>query len=186
MNSITRITSLIIVAGGSVFAVPPEIYARIDQVEERNYRSEASRLLRQVQFSAAQLTRDAETLDTYSHNGVSRQSHNHQVNLVREHINKIGDRMERLEAIRHRSAPWQQQAIDSILPVARNLAVHTEAAIRHLNDTGKPLWDPGYRAHLRAILERSEEVKKTVNLHLEMADTEERLEQLRDRTVTLS
>jgi hypothetical protein len=101
--------------------------------------------------------------------------------LVKDHINAIGLRLEILQAIRNQAAPWQQQAIDSVVPVAVNLAAHTEAAILHLNGSGNVLWHPDYTDHLRAIADRSGRVKDTIDLHLEMASTTDKLERLRDR-----
>ena len=81
--------------------------------------------------------------------------------------------------------PWQQQAIDSVVPPAVTLAGHTEAAIEHLNDRRNNLWHPDYTDLLRSISNRSVQVKEAVNLHLEMADTQDRLERLQERASTL-
>jgi hypothetical protein len=97
----------------------------------------------------------------------------------------MGKHLHRLQAIRHLATPEQQQAINSIMPAALILATHTESAIEHLNDRDKPLWDQEYRNHLRGISGRSVQVKQVVDLHLEMADTQEKLDSLRERTLLL-
>jgi hypothetical protein len=131
------------------------------------------------------LNQDAAILHSYARGDVSWGSHVNQVRLVKDHINTIGEHLDQLQAIRHAAAPWQRQAVDSVVPVAVNLAAHTEAAIWHLSDRGKPLWDPNYTDRLRQISDRSDRVQAVINLHLEMADAQDKLERLRDRATTL-
>jgi hypothetical protein len=186
-NRTTCLLTTAAVAAGSLFAVPPDAARRAQAGHSEDWSShrEATKLLRQVQFTATLLTRDAEALHSYTRSGLSRESHFRQVTLVKEHINAIGRRLDRLRAIRHVAAPWQQRAIDSVVPPATEAAAHTEAAILHLNDRGKSLWDPDYCDHLRAITDRSDQVKETVDLHLDLADTADRLKRLRERAATL-
>jgi len=175
-----RVATTLFMAGvlftGSVFAAGQPNYQT-----DLNLQAEASKLLKEVQSRAVQLSREADRLDSYARGGLSRVSHATQLTLVKDHINAIGLRLEILQAIRSQAAPWQQRAIDSIVPVAANLAAHTEAAILHLNGPGNVLWHPDYTDHLRAIADRSGRVKDTIDLHLEMASTTDKLERLRDR-----
>src|SRR5262249_1239603 len=93
----------------------------------------------------------------------------------------MGRQLARLQEIRHVAAPWQREAIDSITPMAATVATETRAAIEHLNDAAKPLWMPVYVDRLHAISEHADRVRDAVNLHLEMADIEQKLDELRDR-----
>jgi hypothetical protein len=171
-RSVTKITCLLMAGAmlsGSLFA------------DDQKYQAEASKLLKEVQFRAGQLTRDAGTLGTYTRSTNSRASHGNQLTLVKDHINAIGVSLEMLQAIREDAAPWQQQAIDAIVPDAVEVAAHTEAAILHLNESVKPLWYADYTNHLRAISDHSDRVKDAVDLHLEMASTQDKLDRLRGR-----
>ncbi len=51
----------------------------------------------------------------------------------------------------------------------------------HFSESGKPLWHPASTGHVRAISDRSDEVKDIVDLHLAMAATTDKLERLRER-----
>lgn len=179
MKSI-RIATTLFMAGvlftTSVFAADQPNYQT-----ELNLQAEASKLLKEVQSRATELTKDASRLDTYARGSLSRESHGAQLTVVKEHINAIGVRLELLQEIRNQAAPWQQEAIDSVVPVAVNLAAHTEAAILHFNGPGSVLWHPDYTGHLRAIAERSDRVKDTIDVHLAMASTADKMERLRDR-----
>jgi hypothetical protein len=177
MNSIsvTAITSLFM--AGAMFAASQTP----SPTEDENFQAVASKLLKEVQYRVSQLTTEAASLDSNMSRGISRESHGHRLSLLKDHINTIGQRLAMLHAIRDEAAPWQRQAIDSILPVALNVATHTEAAILHFNESGKPLWHPDYTGHVRAISDHSDEVKDIVDLHLAMAATADKLERLRER-----
>jgi len=173
---------------GRLFAEPrvnTEPAPSLCHCEDVNYQAEVSQLLREVHSNSIRLSSDADVLNTYARSSISREGHGKQVTLVKEHINAIGQRLERLQAIRHVAAPWQQQAIDSVMPIAVNLAAHTEAAILHLNEAGRPVWAPDYTDLLHAISERSNSMKDAVGLHLEMYDVQSRLDRLHDRANTL-
>jgi hypothetical protein len=189
-TSVTKIMCLIlagVMAAGALTAAPRGVSAReaTCQTEDRNFPAEASNLLKEVQFTATLLTRDAAILQSYSRGILSRESHADRITVVKHHINTMGERLNRLQAIRHLVTPWQQQAIDSVMSPAVMLAAHTEAAIEHLNERRNNLWHPDYADHLRGIYDRSGQVKEAVNLHLEMADTQDKLDRLQERTSAL-
>lgn len=148
---------------------------------EPAFEAQASKLLKEVQSRATALTREAAHLDSYSRGDLSKTSHRVQLTLVKDHINAIGVRLAMLQEMRDRTAPWQQAAIDSVTPAAADVAAHTQAAILHVNEYGNHLWHPDYTAHLRAISDRSNRVKDTVDLHLAMASTADKLDRLRDQ-----
>lgn len=190
-KSFIRTTCLLmagITAAVSLLAAPrpnSAVSAASDPWNDMSFREEASALLRQVQSSATQLSRDAATLHPYARSVLTRESHGIRLNLVRGHVNAMGKHLTRLQAIRHVAAPWQQRAIDSVVPMAGSVARETQAAIQYLNDGGKPLWAPDYVHRLREISDRSDQVKHTIDLHLEMAEAQEKLERLRDRADSL-
>jgi len=189
-RSVTKIMCLIlagVMAAGALTAAPRGVSVReaTCQTEDWNFPAEASSLLKEVQFTATLLTRDATILESYSRGALSRASHVDRISVVKHHINTMGEKLNRLQDIRHVVTPWQQEAIDSVVPPAVTLAAHTEAAIEHLNDRRNQLWHPDYTDHLRSISNRSVQVREAVNLHLEMADTQDKLESLQERTNAL-
>jgi hypothetical protein len=109
------------------------------------------------------------TLESYKLGGLDWRSHAHQLALAKQHINGIGDRLQNLQAIRNTAAPWQQQAIESIVPVATQLAARTEAAINHLS----------------TIAEHSDQMKQSIDVFLDMATTQDKLDSLRDKVAAM-
>jgi hypothetical protein len=177
-----------IMTSGSLLAVPRNNGAPAEASVEWQgllFHMEASQLLRQVQWNAADLAREAAVLESFANGRITRVTHSFHANLVRGHINTIGKQLSRLQEIRHVSAPWQREAIDAVVPIAANVATETEAAIRHLNDSSKPLWLADYTDRLHAIYDHSDRVKDAIDLHLEMAETGQKLEQLREGAKTL-
>jgi hypothetical protein len=147
--------------------------------------AEASRLLKEVRAIAYDLRRDAVTLESYKPGGLDWRSHARQLALAKQHINGIGDRLQNLQAIRNTAAPWQQQAIESIVPVATQLAARTEAAINHLNENRGYLFAPVYTAHLSTIAEHSDQMKQSIDVLLDMATTQDKLDSLRDKVAAM-
>ena len=130
---------------------------------------------------SGKLRLDAEKLESFPRSKLSWESHANQLSLVREHVNQIGDRLKRIQEIRHVTSPWQQQAIDRIVPVAAELASRTQAAIEHLNENKSYLFAPTYTDHLSTIAQQAGELKDSVNTFVEYGNTRQKLEQLQQK-----
>lgn len=169
------------VAGGSLFAAQPANCPCAVPSEDWNFHQEASQLLREIQSTSWQLTDVAEVLQTYTRGQFHPGSHAAQLNRLKLHINGIGERLARLQEIRHQAAPWQQEALDSILPTAASVAARTSAAIGHLKENPNSLWTTAYTDHLNAIAGSSDRMKRLADLHLDRASIEEQLEELHEQ-----
>jgi hypothetical protein len=145
----------------------------------------ATQLLEEVRSISHDLSREAATLESYASGGRYWQTHAYQLHLAKQHINAIGERLTDLQAIRGTAEPWQQQAIDSIVPVAEQLAARTQAAIVHLNESPRQLFAPSYKEHLSAIADHSDRMKQAVGVHLEMASTRDKLNGLQDKVTSM-
>ena len=187
LSNVTRVSILGAVAAGSLLAAPPAI-APCNcgaQLESWSFPAEASQLLQEIRSSAAKLTRHTSNLESYTFSNVSWQRHAEELNAARRYVNEMGEQLHRLQTIRHVAEPWQQQALDSIHPIAADLAARTEAAILHLNDNRMALWKPSYTGHLKSLADRAGRMKEAADLHLDLAQTQDKLEALRDKAVTL-
>jgi DNA repair exonuclease SbcCD ATPase subunit len=154
----------------------------IAECRATNLTTEASDLLKQIKTLSANLSTDANTLESYKlQPRLSWRSHANELSKAREHINGIGERLDRLQAIKSVAAPWQQRAIDDIVPVAANLAAHTQSAIQHLKENRTHLYAPVYADHLTSISERSAELKASVAAFLEFGDTSNKLDRMQQK-----
>ena len=147
--------------------------------------AEASRLLGEVRSMAHELNRDAATLASYTRGRLSTKSHADRLSRAKHNVNAIGDRLNSLQTMKASVAPWQQEAIDSLAPVAAKLASSTQAAIVHLNENPGQLFVPSYTGHLSAIAENADRMQESVNVFLDAAGTQDRLHGLRDKAAAL-
>lgn len=176
------LTALILSGCGLVAA--PSVSAAGSSVVRSQHAQEsdqASKLLKEIQSVARDLERDAATLERYQLRGLSWQSHAYQLRVAKQHINAVGSRVEQLQALRNSSAPWQQRAIDTITPVAVQLASRTEDAINHLNENRRELFAATYTDHLSSIATSASQMKQSVDIFLELARTNEKLDDLHQR-----
>jgi len=143
---------------------------------------EAIQLLTEVKSLANKLTYDAELLKSYAQNhGLSWQSHAAQLNLIREHVNAMGEHLDRLQQIQPSAAAWQQQAIDRIHPVALELADHIESAIQHVNEYQGYLFSPDYKAHVTSAHDLALELTDHVSSFLAYADAQQQVNRLEEK-----
>ena len=163
-------------------AVPP---ARADAVERDaatwDFHGEAADLLAEVRGLSGRLSKEADELESYTRSGVGWQAHGDRLTRVKEHINEIGDRLERLQEIRHVTPPWQQHAISQITPVAAELASRTEMAIEHLSGESRHLSSPTYTDHLNTIADRADTLDDSVSAFVEYGETQKKLTELQEK-----
>ncbi|HZS54242.1 MAG TPA: hypothetical protein VFA65_07545 [Bryobacteraceae bacterium] len=145
-------------------------------------KAEANSLLSEIKWLSGTLTTHATTLESYrGQPKLSWQTHADQLTLARHQINEIGKRLDRLQDIKYQTEPWQQQAIEQIVPVAAEVADHTQSAILHLNENRGYLLAPVYADHLTSISESSVELKDSVDAFLEYGDTSEKLDRMQQK-----
>jgi hypothetical protein len=83
--------------------------------------------------------------------------------------------------MRGSASPWQQEAIDRIIPVAQKLASNTTAAIERLNRNRTHLQDPQYQEYLKSNAEASRELASMVKDFVDYGKTRNALERLEKR-----
>jgi hypothetical protein len=173
----------VVLLAGSLMASPPKNPPDTVEVQATawNFQKEASDLLEETRLLSGRLSVDADQLESYTRSKLSWQSHGDQLTRVKEHINQMGGRLERLQQIRHVTSPWQQQAVDRMVPVAVEIASRTQAAIEHLNDNRDHLFAPTYTDHLSTIAEQAATLNDSANTFVEYGKTQEKLDQLREK-----
>jgi hypothetical protein len=169
------VTAFVLLCTGLVFAAP-----RMTPNEAKVYSSErASRLLAEIQTETAALTRNASQLEALArHPQYNWQSHAFYLEAVKGHINAVGDRTAELERISANALPWQQQAIAQVTSHAAQVAAHTEAAIRYLNENHSRLFVPEYKDHVATIADSSQSMKESVDKFLDYERVQQKFQRL--------
>lgn len=146
------------------------------------YAEEASGLLRQIRSLSVRLAQDSDFMELQSRrNHLDRENHALQLNMIREHINVLGEKFQRLHEIQTMIAPWQKKAVERTTPMAVALATHTEGAIACLNERHRNLQVTAYADHVSAMSGRATELASTVTTFLDYGRTSDRLEELERR-----
>ena len=101
---------------------------------QNNENPEVTRLLVEARDKAAVLSRDADGMESLIRTDASWQTHAAMLDEVKRHVNDLGRAAQKLEESRSSASPWQQQAIDRMMPLLKELAANTTAAINHLNE----------------------------------------------------
>lgn len=169
------VTAFVLLWTGFAFAAP-----RMTANEAKIYSSErASRLLAEIQAETAGLTQNAGQLEALArHPQYNWQSHAIYLEAVKGHINAVGDRTAELQRIGANALPWQQQAIRQVTSDAAQVAAHTEAAIRYLNDNHSRLFVPEYKDHVAMIADSSQSMKQSVDKFLDYEQAQQKLQRL--------
>jgi hypothetical protein len=95
---------------------------------------EISALLSNARFEAIELRDDSDKMLSFSRSVLPSQNFAGKLTDVKDHVNKAGKLLAKLDQARGTGSSWQQQAIDHITPVLKELAANTEATINHFND----------------------------------------------------
>ena len=134
-----------------------------DAAAAQTSQKEVSQLLEQSKAAAAQLEHDALVLESFTRGHLSWQSHAGQLVRIKENINSMGEDAKRLQDLRPAAAPWQQQAIDRIVPLLTEMASLTESAIEYLNAEPNKLHTPEYTEYLKEKAELAAELSALIS-----------------------
>jgi len=130
------------------------LIARLDvQAAPPEDNKEVSQLLEDIKGQAADLQCDSDELESFTRSDMSWQSHAEELDRIKERINAIGKIISKLQNLRSSASPWQREAIDRIMPVAKKLASNTTAAIEHLNKNPLRINEPQYQQYLKSNAE---------------------------------
>ncbi len=119
--------------------------------------------LAQAGIEASELAKDADETESLIRSDVSWQTHADMLNRVKEHVNNMARIIQNLESNRSSGSELQEQAVDRILPLLKELAANTTAAINYLNQNKtRPLGEP-YTQYLKDNADTAHELSSTVS-----------------------
>ena len=158
------------------FCLTPKLHA-----VERQDNTEVTDLLSQAALEAAQLSRDADDMESLLHSDVSWQSHADMLNRIRDDVNTLGRTVARLNTTYESGSEWQQQAVDRILPLLRELASNTTAAINHLNANQLRPTTPDYVSYLEENATTAHQLAQMTSDLVKYAKSRATLEKMEDK-----
>jgi hypothetical protein len=148
-------------------------------VKEEN--AEVTRLLEDARDKAAVLSRDADEMEAFTRSNVSWQTHAEMLETIKEDVNALAKSVEKLESMRNSASPWQQQAIDRMVPLMKELASNTTAAINHVRDLQTRPVTPEYANYLRQNAETSNKLSDMISSFVDYDQTRAKLDNLEQK-----
>lgn len=140
-----------------------------------------AQLLGEARIEAGQLAKDADETESLIRNDVSWQTHAEMLESVKEHVNNMGRIIDKLTATRSSGSELQEQAVDRILPLLKELAANTTAAINYLNQNqSRPIGQP-YTQYLKANAETAHQLASTVSSLFEYEKTMNKMDELKNK-----
>ena len=173
-----RITACVL-ASALLLAVLPVLSAAQNQNKEEN--QEVTRLLQDARDKAAVVSRDADEMETLTRSDTSWQTHASMLETMKEDVNDLAKDVEKLTAARDSASPWQQQAIDRMLPLMKELASNTTAAINHLKQERTRPTTPEYAEYLRQNSESARQLSDMISSFVQYGQTRAKLDKLEQK-----
>jgi hypothetical protein len=182
-SGLTTIPVTVALLGAALFSSPPRLVAAMSEELSPNPLAEnaVTEQLRELRILTGELNNDADRLNALVFSRLHWQTHADNLRDVKDHVNRIGAELGTLQDMRDTAAPWQQEAIDRIIPVAIQVADRTTSAIDHLRENRLRLWAPEYIDHLRSISSLSDKMHGLLDNHLKMIDVRDNLQRIENK-----
>jgi hypothetical protein len=147
----------------------------------RQENDQLTQLLSQARDEAVQLAGDADQTESLIRSQASWETHASMLESVKEHVNNMGRIISKLTGARGSGSELQEQAVDRMLPLLKELAANTSAAINYLNQNRtRPPTDP-YSEYLRDNAQTAHQLASTISSLLEYEKTMTQMEKLRSK-----
>jgi hypothetical protein len=150
-------------------------------VESKEENPQVTQLLSEAREKAAVLSRDADEMESLTRSDVSWQTHASMLETMKEDVNDLGKIVERLEASRESASQWQRQAIDRMVPLLKELASNTTAAINHLDQERTRPTTGEYADYLQQNAKTARELSDMVSSFVQYDQTRAKLEKLEQK-----
>ena len=100
---------------------------------------------------------------------------------MKEDVNDLARSVEKLNAARDSASSWQQQAIDRMMPLMKELASNTTAAINHLKEQPTRPTSGSYAEYLKQNSETARELTDMISSFIQYGQTRAKLGRLEQK-----
>lgn len=166
---------------GLLFALTCFMMPRLAEAASNNNMEnpQIRNLLHQAAQQADVLDYDADQMTGLLESDVNWQLHASMLTQVRAHVNALGETLAKLQADRNLGNQWQQRAIDTAVPMLREIANNTTDAINRLNKNQTRPVSSQYADYLEANADTSHELAGLINATAAYGRSSERLNTLK-------
>lgn len=131
-------------------------------------------IFEQIDALSAEVADTADSLADMARRQRDPRAHLEGLDVLRADINRIGSELQTLEAERSSLSPWEDKALDRILPLMHDAAENAEKAIQAYTSDEARLWASSYVDDTARIFKDSDEVATLVRDYLKLAKTREK------------
>lgn len=143
-----------------------------------------SSLLAEAKTRAAELKQDTANMNSFVRSQTSWQTHAAQLDQIKQHVNKLGELVAKMNNAKATAAPWQQQLIDRITPLLTELGTSVTATIKHLSDNRDRLKNPPYPAYASANANYASDISQLISDNVAYAEDKRKAEDLAGQSET--
>ena len=143
--------------------------------------AEVAAQLDAARSEAYELANDADQMTTLIRNDIGWQTHAEMLTEIKEHVNNMGKILAKLQSERDEASPWQQQAIDRMVPLLKDIATNTTAAIEHLNQNQLRPVSGDYKDYLQQNADTAHALADMISSFDQYGRTRAKLEELQDK-----
>jgi len=143
--------------------------------------SEVSALFSEAKIEAVQLKHDADQLKTFTRSPLHWQTHAAKIEQIKEHVNKSGELLTKMQNARPTASPWQQQTIDRIEPMLKDIAATVESTIDSLNKQPQQLQTGPYREYVDANADLTADLAALISDYVDYGKAKNKSEALAEK-----
>ena len=140
--------------------------------------AEAKAMFQQTDGWAADVAESAFRLSEMSKSERDPESQLAELAIVREDINRIGSKLQSLDAMRDSLSTWEARALDQTLTLMHEVADNAEQAIQTFNSDRGHLWSTAFVRDTAQISQDADTVSSNLRGYLKLAKTRDREESL--------
>jgi signal transduction histidine kinase len=157
------------------------LLARASNTFDQDENPQVTRSLADARQKAAVVSQDADELEALTRTEATWHAHAAKLEEMKQHINDMARSVEQLQAARDSASAWQRQAIDRMMPLMRELASSTTAAINHLNQQQSRPTTPSYTEYLKENAATAHELANMISEFVEYGQARQKLQNLEQK-----
>lgn len=167
MSALALLSVLFLSTAPAVFAGP-----------RPNDSAEVTKLLSEVKSEAIQLKYDAEDMKSFTRSKLTWQSHSAKIEQIKQHVNKSGELLSKLNDAKTSASPWQNRAIDEITPLLKELAASVSSTIEHLNKDRGRIHTPPYTDYVASTADLATDLSGLISDYVAYGEAKNKSEEL--------
>lgn len=138
-------------------------------------------LLSDAKAEAVQLKDDSMDMESFTRSKLNWSSYARKVETIKEHVNKTGELLAKLQAEEANGSAWQQTAVKRIEPLLKELAANTETTINYLNEHQSKIHFASFKDYVQMNCELATSLEELVRDFVNYGEAKQKLERLAEK-----